>query len=157
MVTQEFLKEHFTYEDGDLIRKSDGKIAGTDHRERDGNIRRVIRIKGKGHYVYRLVYLWHYGEIPDSIDHADRNQTNDRIENLRPASRSQQRANSKANSNNTSGHRGVYWHKQAEKWQARICANGKHRSLGLYKTKEEAISAHKKASIENFECFSSFA
>ena len=36
------------------------------------------------------------------------------------------------NSTNTSGYKGVSWHKQVKKWQAQIRVNGKLKYLGLF-------------------------
>lgn len=54
---------------------------------------------------------------------------------------------------NSSGYTGVYYHKQMEKWGARIQFKGKHYSLGLYGNIEDAIKARKEAEAKYFEAF----
>ena len=75
-------------------------------------------------------------------DHANRNSLDNRRNNLRKASRSQQNCNRKMQKNNTSGYKGVsfaegYW--RAQIWQ------GQRIHLGYYKTKEEAARAYDEA------------
>lgn len=54
----------------------------------------------------------------------------------------QRRNTRKIMSTNTSGYRGVIWHKQNKKWRARIYYNNKKHSLGCFDTKEEAGKAY---------------
>ena len=54
---------------------------------------------------------------------------------------------------NTSGIKGVYWHKKHKKWQANLQINGKLIYLGLYLNKEDAINARKQAELKYFKEF----
>jgi hypothetical protein len=68
-----------------------------------------------------------------TIDHINRDRTDDRIENLRWATRAEQTANQVyVHRTNTSGVRGVCWHKKGAKWQVRIMVGGTHLYLGLF-------------------------
>jgi hypothetical protein len=49
------------------------------------------------------------------------------------------------NSNNTSSHKGVSYHKKSGKWQATMSIEGKSKSLGIYDKIEDAIEARQKA------------
>jgi hypothetical protein len=93
--------------------------------------------------IHRLVWIYHNGDIPDKmfVDHIDGDKLNNRIENLRLATRSQNQHNCKKQSNNTSGVKGIGWNKQRKKWRARITINGKSIWLGYYNTIEEAEAA----------------
>ena len=53
--------------------------------------------------------------------------------------------------NNTSGIRGVSWHKGLQKWQARITIKGKTVSLGYYNNIEDAAAARKEAEEKYFD------
>jgi hypothetical protein len=53
-------------------------------------------------------------------------------------------------SNNTSGVRGVCWHKRIQKWVAYICVQGKHIHLGFFDTIEKAAAARKVVAKEYF-------
>lgn len=74
-------------------------------------------------------------------DHKNRNPLDNRRENLRKATHSQNMMNRNKLSNNTSGVTGVSWHKKSNKWQARISINGFEKTIGMFVDKEEAIKA----------------
>lgn len=96
----------------------------------------------------RAIWAVYHGKWPDGIiDHRDGNPLNNRIKNLRPATPVESSINRKTQSNNTSGFKGVYFHKQNQRWQARITIGRKTRSLGLFDTPEEASAAYQSASI----------
>lgn len=77
------------------------------------------------------------------IDHIDNNRLNNNINNLRWATQSENCRNVSIKSNNTSGIVGVSYYKQRNKWMAYIMINGKNKTIGYFKTKEEAIQARK--------------
>jgi len=81
------------------------------------------------------------------VDHINGNKLDNRRENLRIATRSQNNANKRMQSNNTSGYRGVNWHKQRGKWVAKIQVDRKSIHLGLYEKKEDAARAYNKAAV----------
>ncbi len=83
-------------------------------------------------------------------DHIDGNKLNNQISNLRVSNKQQNGANRGLNKNNTSGFKGVGWHKQAKKWRAHIDVSGKHRSLGLYTNIHDAIEAYNNAARKYF-------
>ena len=74
--------------------------------------------------------MWHNGYFPIQVDHVNNNKTDNRIENLRPATNGQNRQNTSIQKNNTSGFKGVY--KQKNKWRVRLMIEGKSKSFGLY-------------------------
>ena len=93
--------------------------------------------------VHRLVAI---AFIPNpenkrNVDHIDNNRTNNNIENLRWATNSENGFNSKLSSNNTSGFKGVTFHKKSNKWHASIKVNGKRKHIGTFTNKEDAIKA----------------
>ena len=104
---------------------------------------RIILIRKRKYVASRLVWLWVYSEWPrDFIDHINGNKQDDRISNLRAATKSQNTANIGAPSHNTSGLKGASWEKRAGKWKAQICYQGKRRWLGYFKTAKEAHQAY---------------
>ena len=144
MLTQEQANSLFHYSDGQLIRTSViskknkvGDVAGLLGKR--GYL--YITFYGKKHYVHRVIWLMHYGNLPKILDHIDGNRLNNRIENLRECTDSQNLCNSKIKSNNTSGVKGVYWHKLKQKWTARISFNKKEYQMGYFNEKEDAINA----------------
>lgn len=74
-------------------------------------------------------------------DHKNRNPFDNRRENLREATHSQNMMNRNISSNNTSGVIGVGWHKKSNQWQSRIYINKVQQTLGMFSDKEEAIKA----------------
>ncbi len=111
--------------------------------------RHVIGFNGK--LIFRSVVVWamHHGGWPThDVDHKNRDSLDDRIDNLRPATRSQNNANSRIYSNNTSGFKGVKWSKKYEKWEAGIKVNRKSIYLGMFDNLREACEARAKASKE---------
>lgn len=105
-----------------------------------------IGIDGVRHSAHRLAWLYMNGELPEEdIDHINRIRTDNRISNLRSATRSQNLENKLKGSLNSSGYKGVYWHKKAGKWLAQIRANGVHKYLGLFERLEDAATAYGKA------------
>jgi hypothetical protein len=155
--SQERLKHLFDYDEdrGLLIwknpsgrRAKKGDVAGAVNPVTG---RRAAGVDGKHLYHYRLVYAWHYGDPGEHlIDHIDRDHTNDRIENLRLATHSQNKLNCRLLKNNRSGHKGVSWDSQRQKWFAKIEVNRKQIALGRYDRLEDAVAARKKAETQYF-------
>lgn len=71
-------------------------------------------------------------------------------ENCKWSTQSEQLRNTRLRSDNTSGHKGVYWHKTSEKWMAELTLENKSIYLGLFNTKEEAIDARKAGEVEHY-------
>lgn len=84
------------------------------------------------------------------IDHINGNTIDNRKSNLRPATQKENTFNHSRNKNNTSGFKGVSWHKSTNKWRAYISPNNKMKSLGLYSNKEDAARAYNEAAKEYF-------
>jgi hypothetical protein len=139
----------FDYRDGDLwwkeqpgsvdMSKPAGCISGGGYRH--------IKINGKLRSAHRLIYLMHNPEwnFTDSsrnnqVDHRDGDRLNNNIKNLRVATNSHNQANSRKNKNNTSGHKGVSWHKTRKKWRVQVNLNGKNHYFGLFVNIEDAVT-----------------
>ena len=104
-----------------------------------------ISINGVSYLAHRLAWLYHYGELPpDLLDHKDGVRTNNRINNLRLATHCENGANNKLATNNTSGVKGVCWHKASEMWRAQVSLFGKRYHVGLFYNKLDAEIAVKK-------------
>ena len=140
----------FQYENGKLywkIRNSNrtkiGQEAGT--LTRQGYIQILYR---KKHYqAHRIVWELHNGDIPTNmqIDHINHIRHDNRIENLRLVSNSDNHKNRKLSPKNTSGITGVYWDKGVEKFKAQIQVDGNYKYLGHFDTIEDAKQARKQA------------
>lgn len=124
-----------------------GSIAGTI----DAQGYQAIKIDRKTYKAHRLAWLFMTGEWPqDEMDHKDTVRLNNAWANLRAATHSQNQANSKRPKNNTSGVKGVWWHKKRQRWRAAIGRNGKTYSLGDFKSISAAKEAYAKAASAAF-------
>ena len=74
------------------------------------------------------------------VDHIDNNKLNNHLINLRYATISENNQNSTISSRNTSGHKGISFHKGNNKWCARITIDGIQINLGYFENKEDAIN-----------------
>lgn len=119
---------------------------------------RLICLFGKLVRAHRLAWLFMTGEWPDTdVDHENRNRDDNRWSNLRLATRTQNNANSKRPKTNTSGYKGVFWHKNYRKWVARIQINGKGMYLGARDDPEEAHKLYVAAANKYFGHFARVA
>lgn len=96
--------------------------------------------------AHRLAWVFIHGCPPAGmLDHIDRDIRNNRISNLREASEQQNNQNKRPYRNSRTGVKGIGWSAQSRKWRARIQANGRVHSLGLFSSFEEALQARQTA------------
>lgn len=154
-LTQERLKEVYDYlpESGLFIRKvrtfrhKAGEVAGTLLGE--GYIQ--IGIDGKQYRAHRLAFFYMTGHWPTlEVDHINGSRSDNRWGNLREATRIQNCQNRGISRANTTGYKGVSWDSSSQRFRSAIRLNGKGKSLGSYKTAEEASQAYQKAAEELF-------
>jgi hypothetical protein len=100
-----------------MMNKPAGSIHKTGYRH--------ITWRGKVQKAHRLIFMLHYNYLPPEIDHINGDRADNRIENLRPATRSENQCNRNALASNTSGYPGVSWHKASKAWLVRVMKNGK--------------------------------
>lgn len=158
----EYLHECFEYRDGNLYWKERptrhfnrpngrhdfvGQLAGSV----DANNRIQVGLTYIGSarkmYAHCIIWTMFNGVIPDGmdIDHDDGDTINNRIENLRLATGSQNNWNAQKAVHNTSGVKGVSWDKRRKRWEAMFQTNGKRVRVGYFDAIEEAEEALKKA------------
>lgn len=130
---------------GRVVNSWNSKYAGTQiaSRSKDGrivlHISLGLRFRTQGS---RAAWAIHHGKWPAGvIDHIDGDCTNDRIDNLRDVTISENNRNQRISSRNTSGKVGVTFFKRTSQWRAWISINGRVKSLGYYQTKDEAVAA----------------
>ena len=139
-ISHDYVLSAFDYQDGNLIRKTGrvneiGQIAGCVHKGK-GYIH--VKIKAKAFKAHRLVFLYHHGYLPEFVDHIDGDKTNNKIENLRAATKEENCRNQKIRSTNKSGYKGVKWVEHCKKWQVEVCKNYKQLRFGRYEDLELA-------------------
>ena len=112
---------------------------------------RLLRVNQKNMWAHRVAWLLATGEDPEGfvVDHINGDRLDNRIENLRLATYSQNSANAKRHSRNTSGLKGasrVFKRgKWTGRWQATITYRREQMYLGSFDTKEEAHAAYLEA------------
>jgi len=106
-------------------------------------------VQGKLYMAHHVAWTIYHGyQADEEIDHIDGDRMNNRILNLRAASRSENQHNKRIYRNNTSEFKGVSWLARDNLWRARIGIDGKRKRLGDFATIEEAAEAYAKASAE---------
>ncbi len=140
------VKNLFDYHDGELywkIKPSHRVFIGDKVGSLNTNGYLRTKIKGKDYKIHRLIFLLHHGYLPEFIDHIDNNKTNNRVENLREVTRSENQRNRKLGKDNKSGHKNVAWHKSSQKWRVCIRAYPKSIYIGSFDDLELAdLVAH---------------
>jgi hypothetical protein len=116
-----------------------------------------IKLNGKAYRAHHLAWLVCKNEFPQQeIDHINGDKLDNRIINLRLATRSQNNSNMLLRADNSSGYKGVSWQMPNRKWVARISLNRKRITLGFFDSKEDAAEAYRLASIQYHGEFSPF-
>lgn len=112
---------------------------------------RAGMIRGRFYQLHRLAWYMHYGcWPPEDIDHINGDRADNRISNLRLASRKENSRNRKLHHTNTSGYRGVTWDRSKMRWKAKITVDGRSHSLGNFKDPAQASAAYEKAAAAHF-------
>ena len=121
---------------------------------------RTVGIGGKGNQKqyreHRLIFLYHNGRLPKTIDHINGDRGDNRIENLRECTQQQNCMNTSSRKGSTSKYRGVRKLEENGKilWIAQVFHKGKNIHLGRFNKEDEAAMAY---NIRAKECFSEYA
>ena len=161
---QFYLHTHFNYdpETGIFSRKIKqsnrtiiGKplLAGAKNK---GQKRIIIHIQGKVYKAHHLAWVYVYGVWPEEVDHINNDPTDNRISNLRLATRQQNSYNKKMYRKTESGIKGVTCDKQRKKWFVKINANKKQIPLGRYDDLKDAERVITKAREQYHGEFANF-
>ena len=142
--SQEALRGLFDYRDGLLIRKT----VGSNGRRKIGDVAGYFNQTGYYHVKigrneykgYRLIWKWHHGTEPHTIDHINDDKSDNRIENLQELTFRQNSAKEAQKRRKNDLPTGV-WPKRG-KFIAMAQIDGKRRSLGTYDTPEQAHQAY---------------
>jgi len=153
LITHEYLLSKLEYipETGWFIWKnSTGRSkAGTRAGNKQANNYRQIRLDNRLYLEHRLAWFYCFQEWPTAIiDHINRDPSDNKLDNLREATQTENLGNMGISSHNTSGFKGVSYNKQRNKYEAYISINNKKKNLGLFNTAEEAFEVYLQATIK---------
>jgi hypothetical protein len=100
---------------------------------------------------HRLIWCYHNDDPGQmEVDHVNRIRTDDRIENLRLATREENSRNRNKESRNTSGFIGVSWNRRLNKWAAYIGSSKGNLHIGVYEDINDAVAARIAAEVKRF-------
>lgn len=102
-------------------------------------------ILGRHMNAHRVIWALVNGVWPKEIDHINGDKADNRIENLRSVTSSENNKNRRLPACNKSGRIGVFWHARHKCWRAFIGHQGKRIHLGSFQVKDDAIAARKRA------------
>lgn len=161
LITADSVRRLFSFDvlTGQLIyrtrsgKKKPGDIAGkTTHDRQTGYRCQVVCINYIHYLMHRIVWLHTKGAWPKGcIDHINGDSTDNRIENLREASLSQNQQNKRVSKNNKLGVKGVCATATGNKWRAQIHSLGKQIHLGTFDSLERAKDAYAVAAAKHHQ------
>ena len=139
-ITYDIAKQYFQYKDGNLYWKLSNSRRAPIGAKAGSMTNGYLTIRFNKTLIknHRIVFLLHHGYMPDHIDHINGCATDNRIENLRECTQSQNNINIRRPRHNRSGYKNVCWAKSMNKWQVKLRVNGKTKSIGHYKDLELA-------------------
>lgn len=161
MITQETVRKLFNYEPetGKLTWNypSSNRIKLGDEVGKSGPAGySAVRIGGVNYLVHRLIYLYFHGVFPRQVDHINRNRLDNRIENLRESTQSENCGNCFKSSVNTSGFKGVEWNPKNRKWRVKIKKDYKTVEIGSFIDQVDAAQAYNLAAERYFGDYAYF-
>jgi hypothetical protein len=131
LIPQELL-DKLEYRDGELYwlesrgKVKSGGLAGyiTPHGRKAVFFNKVL------YYSHRIIYTMTHGCCPDILDHINGDRLDNRVENLRPATTTQNHQNRRAHTKNNTGHKNIYFRR--DKYEVAFNVNGKRMNFGTY-------------------------
>lgn len=121
-----------------------GRVIG--HRGKTGHL--YVHFEGRTQHAARVAFILMGESLPETVDHIDRDPTNNRWENLRAATYQQNQYNKKGCRNSTSRYKGVSFTKAKNLWRACIQIDGKTKHLGYFKCETGAALCYNKFAKE---------
>lgn len=153
-IDEDLIRSLFDYQDGCLVwavNKGRAKVGQKACVNSTGY--KTFKVCGKQYLEHRLIWAWHKMPHAENLDHINGNYLDNRIENLRPATHSENMRNSKLRTDNNSGVKGVYWCKIRNLWKVQIWANGKQQYIGKFKELKDAAAAAIDFRLKNHKNF----
>ena len=122
-------------------------------KEPSGYMRFIVKnkgtiLRGYNHILIARTFIPNHDEKP-FVDHKNGDRTDNRVENLRWCTSSENNRNRKKGEGTTSQYKGVYWNKNMNKWRVHIKMNGQ-KHIGYFDDEEEAAMAYDDAAHKHF-------
>lgn len=124
-----------------LINRTNGRKIGDVAGCSDKNGYVVIKLLDRQYFAHRLVWFYVHGEWPPRLDHKDGVKNNNRLENLREATSSQNCMN-RRHQKRAKYLKGVSYSVRDRLFSAGLMKDGKRYHLGCFKTELEAHAAY---------------
>ena len=149
-LTQKRLKEvlHYDPETGVftwLVYRKSGSLPGDVAGGRSPRGYWRIKVDGVFYQAHKLAWLYVYGVMPLMMDHQNQVKDDNRLCNIRPATKPENGQNLPVQARSVSGFTGVTRHHAQQKWLARITYMGKLMYLGAFYRIEDAVQAYANA------------
>lgn len=153
LLNQKDLLEKFQYLDGKLLIKKcyrKNKI-GSEAGHCGNNGYWVVNFNDDQYLAHRIIFFIHHGYLPELIDHIDRDKLNNRIENLRECTRSQNALNKNLHKNADTKYYGLIFmnYNKQPKYIVKIRINGKVRFFGSYISEIEAVLVYNREAVRH--------
>lgn len=151
MITAEYARERLAYcalsgtlrwrRRDDVVPQWNTRYAGTNAGTFDGKKYLSVRLDGRRYQAHRLAWLIFHGETPEEVDHVNNDGTDNRIANLRAATRRQNMWNRSVRRDSVHGVKGVT--QNGKRFSAKCYVDGRDHYLGTFDTAEEAGAAYR--------------
>lgn len=146
-ITQAEVRKMFTYDPEGFLRYAVNPRGRSRKGDRAGSKQPngywQVMMNRKRYLLHRLIFLYHHGYLPPEIDHIDGDKANNRIENLREATRQQNMWNKPVKPcKSKSGYRGVIYLDDRDRWLAYSRLDGKMKYIGHFTDPHSAAEAY---------------
>lgn len=143
---EEYIGEHFAYHaDGHIVRtkrdpgQNGGRLGKALRGYRHYSGYRYMRIQGRHWALHRIVFLLNHGYLPAQVDHINRDKSDNKIENLRASTPTENSFN--AFRPNKTGIKGLLIDTRTKKYYGSVAKNYKHHYTKRFTEKELAHKA----------------
>lgn len=154
-LNKELLNEYFTYSNGNLYwKKKTGYkpvVGNLVCNKLSSNGYNILGFFGKRYYQHQIIFLMHHGYLPKCIDHINQNKADNRIENLRDVTVSENGQNSKLSKRNTTGIKGIAFNKARNQYVVQKMINKQSIFGGWFYKLEDAINCLNKINRSVYE------
>ncbi len=115
-----------------------------------------VTFKGTALYVHRIIFVIINGCWPRYVDHVDLDKRNNKFINLRECSKTENQGNRIKRSDNKSGHKGIHWDDDRQRWRVQVKKNGVLH-MKRFVILSDAIEFHRQKSLELYGEFARVA